>query len=118
MDDFSLRLKKALELRGKKPSELSFYTGIDKSSVSGYLSGRNSPRPEYSKKIADYLNVSEAWLMGYDVPMDPESKADPLTEQALQVALFGGEEEVTPEMWDEVKRFAEFVISKHKGDKK
>ena len=33
-------------------------------------------------------------------------------------ALFGDEEEVTPEMWDEVKRFAEFVKTKHKGDKK
>ena len=45
---------------------------------------------------------------------EPASNPVPPSEQALQVALFGGEEEVTPEMWDEVKRFAEFVKTKHK----
>jgi transcriptional regulator with XRE-family HTH domain len=114
METFAKRFKRALEIKGKTQSQISTYAEVDQAAVSNYVAGRYSPRPETAKRIAEYLGVSEAWLMGYDVPMDPESKADPLTEQALQVALFGGEEEVTPEMWDEVKRFAEFVKTKHK----
>ena len=111
---FSDVLKKARKNKGLTQEQLARLISVERSSVGKYESANVIPSPEVLKRIAEYLGVSEAWLMGYDVPMDPESKADPLTEQALQVALFGGEEEVTPEMWDEVKRFAEFVKTKHK----
>lgn len=39
----------------------------------------------------------------------------PPSEQEIKVALFGGDQEVTDEMWEEVKRFVEFI--KHKKDK-
>ena len=35
-------------------------------------------------------------------------------ERDLKVALFGGDGEVTDEMWEEVKNFAEFVKAKNK----
>ena len=34
------------------------------------------------------------------------------TEDDIKVALFGGAEEVTDEMWNEVKKFVEFIKSK------
>ena len=37
------------------------------------------------------------------------------SEHEIKVALFGGEQEVTDEMWEEVKRFVEFI--KQKKDK-
>ena len=67
------RMKEALSFRGMKQSELVKLTGIGKSSISTYLSGEYEPKQRNIYKIAQALNVSEAWLMGYDVPSSAES---------------------------------------------
>lgn len=64
------RLREALEVREKKAIDLAKDLGIPKSAISQYLSGYRTIKD--SKRIyviAKYLDVSEAWLMGYDVPM-------------------------------------------------
>ena len=63
------RLKEAMRLSGKKQVDLVKSTGIDKGSISNYLSGRYEPKQEAIYKLALALNVSEMWLWGYDVPM-------------------------------------------------
>lgn len=62
------RLREALELAGLRPIELSDKTGIPKSMISYYLSGKTKPKADRIYKIAAVLGVSEAWLLGYDVP--------------------------------------------------
>lgn len=64
------RIKKALEIREMKQSELVEKTGIDKGQMSSYLSGRYKPKQTNLHLIAEALSVDEAWLMGFDVPMD------------------------------------------------
>ncbi len=64
------RIKEALNLRGMKQSDLVEKTGIGKSSISTYISGAYEPKQRNIYKIAKALDVSEAWLMGYDVPME------------------------------------------------
>lgn len=69
-EEMKNRLQQALSLREKKPVDLAKDLNIPKSAVSQYLSGKSKNMP--SKRlyaIAKYLDVSEAWLMGYDVPM-------------------------------------------------
>ena len=67
--------------------------------------------------MAEKLNVSPAYLLG-ETDTPAQEKKKPASDAELKVALFGGDGEVTDEMWDEVVRFAEFVKSKHsKGDK-
>lgn len=64
------RLQQALSLREKKPVDLAKDLNIPKSAISQYLSGNRTikdSRRLYA--IAKYLDVSEAWLMGFDVPM-------------------------------------------------
>lgn len=70
------RLQQALDARGLRPVDLVDQTDIPKSMVSYYLSGRSVPKADRLYKIAQTLGVSEAWLMGYDVPMSrtPEQK--------------------------------------------
>lgn len=70
------RIKEALELRGMKQSELVEKTGIDKGQMSSYLSGRYKPKQENLNLIANALSVDEAWLIGYDVPMERENYED------------------------------------------
>ncbi len=69
-DRFCNRLKQAMEIKNMRQIDLSKKTGIGRSAISQYLSGLFEPRQEYIFKIAQALNVSEAWLMGFDVEMD------------------------------------------------
>lgn len=69
MTTIAKRMREALQIRQMKQSELVEKTGIGKSSISTYLSGEYEPKQRNIYKIAKALNVSEAWLMGYDVPM-------------------------------------------------
>ena len=64
------RLREAMALAGKKQVDLVRETGIDKGSISNYLSGRYEPKADAIYKLATALNVSEMWLWGYDVPME------------------------------------------------
>lgn len=76
MKSISERMKEALDLRGMKQADLVEKTGIGKSSISTYLSGDYEPKQRNIYKIAKALNVNEAWLMGYDVPMERQSDVD------------------------------------------
>lgn len=70
MATIAQRMREALELRQMKQAELALKTGIGKSSISTYLTGEYNPKQINLYKIAKALNVSEAWLMGLDVPME------------------------------------------------
>ena len=64
------RIEKALTIRKMKQSELCKCAEIPKSSLSLYLRGSYEPKQDRVYKMAIALNVSETWLMGYDVPME------------------------------------------------
>lgn len=64
------RLREAMDIAGKKQIDLVRFTGIDKGSISNYLSGRYEPKQEAIYKLAIALDVSEMWLWGYDVPSE------------------------------------------------
>lgn len=55
-----------------KQSELCKLANVPKSSLSLYLREAYEPKQDKIYKMAVVLNVSEAWLMGYDVPMKRE----------------------------------------------
>ena len=61
------RMKQALHMRGMKQVELADKTGIDKGQISSYLSGKYKPKQENLSLIAAALDVSDYWLMGFDV---------------------------------------------------
>lgn len=69
-ETFQSRLNQALEIRNMKPVELSQRTGLSKARISQYTNGVYEAKQKALYKIAQALNVSEAWLMGHDVPME------------------------------------------------
>ena len=73
-DKIKERLNAALELRGLSAAELAAKSGLQKSSVSRYLSGQNVPRSLALGKMAAALDVSPAWLLGYDLTIDGKEK--------------------------------------------
>ncbi len=74
IDTFSNRLQKAMNLKNMKQVDLVEKTNIDKSLISNYLKGKYKAKQDNLYLLAKILNVSEAWLMGYDVPMERNSE--------------------------------------------
>jgi transcriptional regulator with XRE-family HTH domain len=66
------RLTLALAMRNLKQTDLCARTGIPKSAMSQYVNGSFEPKQDRIFLMAKALDVSEAWLMGYDVPMEKE----------------------------------------------
>ena len=80
------RLKIALEKRNMRAVDLMEKTGVPKSAISFYLAGKSKPKADRLYKIAQALNISEAWLLGYDVPMD-RSEASKKTDKLAELVL-------------------------------
>ena len=68
-EEFKVRLKKAMDARNMKAVDLVERTGIPKGAISYYLSGKSTPKADRLYLLSKALDVSEAWLLGYDVPM-------------------------------------------------
>ena len=63
------RLKEALQMRQLRAVDLVEMADVPKSAISFYLAGKSKPKADRLYKIAQALDVSETWLLGYDVPM-------------------------------------------------
>jgi len=81
---FAERLKEALVIKGVKQNDLSRMIGCPKSAISQYCTGLVIPKQRWTHAIALALNVSEAWLMGYDVPMDRNNENSLLAEGRIR----------------------------------
>lgn len=103
------RLREALADNGMKPIELSEKTGIPKSMVSYYLSGKSQPKSDRLYILARTLGVDEAWLMGFDVQKvrRPEQKKnDALVDVVKQLRH-------DPEFFDVVSRLAKLPAEQY-----
>lgn len=68
---FHERLRKCLNDKTSiTATSLADKIGLSKQAISMYASGSRKPKRPTIKAIAESLNVNEAWLMGYDVPME------------------------------------------------
>lgn len=68
--------------------------------------------------IAEYLSVSTDYLLGKETKNAPTGEGErKASDDDIKFALFGGDGEITDEMYDEVKRFAEFVKQRGPANK-
>ena len=72
IETFENRLNYAMALRGKRQIDIANHFGWSRSTMSQYCDPtcKYKPKADRMYKIAEYLNVSPTWLMGYDVPMN------------------------------------------------
>ena len=59
-----------------KPFQEKLGVKLGKSAISQYVNGVQAPDQRRLALLALTFNVSEAWLMGYDVPRERESTAE------------------------------------------
>lgn len=87
-DTFKNRLIKAMEIRNMKAVDLSKATGLSKARISQYVNGVYEAKQQALYALSTALNVSEAWLMGYDTNME-KINSDELDEQRDTSVLNG-----------------------------
>ena len=67
--EFKDRLQEVMRSKGVRATDIAQHTSIPKGAISYYLSGKSQPKADRLHILAKYLNVSEAWLLGFDVAM-------------------------------------------------
>ena len=83
-ETFANRLKQGMELRGYKAIELAERSGLSRSLISKYVNGVAEARQSQLHALAVALDVSEAWLMGFDAPRNRQHQLE-----VQQVSLLG-----------------------------
>ncbi len=97
-------------------TELGEMLGVQKNAVSKWECGRVSDIPAGKiKAMAQIFQVPPSYLIDGEVKNAPFSTPrGAIREEDIKFALFGGDEEVTDEMYEEVKQFAAFVRARNK----
>lgn len=93
------------ESRGVTPSRAAVDAGLSKSTVTKWKNDPSArPTGAVIEKLTRYFAISVSELMGED-----ENSPRRVSEEDIKFALFGGEGEITHEMYEEVRQFAAFV---------
>ena len=70
------RIKEIMRIYGMKQADFCHKTGLNKSIVSLYVSGKREPAQDNIFIISRAFGIDPAWLMGYDVPMNNKLTPD------------------------------------------
>lgn len=95
------------------PSAVCGQLGLSNAAASKWKKGA-VPNSVTLQKISDHFGVSVSYLLGETDEKKPTSGE--VSEEDIKVALFGGADDVTDEMWEEVKRYADYIRSKRNSN--
>ncbi len=102
MPEIYERIEKMCKEKSVNITAMCKACGVPRATLTDYKKGRiQSLSAKTLKKIAEYFEVSVDYLYG--------GNNTATVERELKVALFGGDSDVTDEMWEEVKRYAQYI---------
>lgn len=64
--------------------------------------------------MAEYFGVSTDYLLGNEQKEKPATDGQAINEEALKLALFGGNTDVTDAMWEEAKNYIQYIKEREK----
>ena len=95
--------------KGESPSAVCKNVGITAATFSCWTE-ESVPRKATLMRIADYFGITVDDLLAQPA----ETKKSPsVSDEDIKFALFGGEGEITDEMWQAVKEYAQFIKDRH-----
>lgn len=101
--------------KGISPSAAAIEMGINKGTVSIWKSKGTTPQTAILGKIADYFGVSVDYLLGNDQKQKAPAESEGVSDDDIKFALFNGSDNITDEMFEEVKRFAQFIQERERN---
>lgn len=116
MSDIYKNIDELLQERGISGAKLCTDLGMSRSFMTELRKDRiKSIRMETAQKIAAYLDVPVVRLLGENKNgPSPAGGSRTVSDEDIKFALFGGDGEITDEMYAEVKRFAAYLKEKRK----
>lgn len=113
-------LFKALcDKKGVSVSRACLDMGLSRSIAAKWKNTKTNPSAEVLPKIANYFGVTADYLLtGEQKENAPAGGEREVTDDDIKFALFGGDEEITDAMYEEVKRFAQMVKLREEIEKK
>lgn len=114
------RISELCKKKGTTPSRMCLDLGMSKSTVSDLKSGRKTGISAVTaQKIASYFGVSVGYLLGEEAEKTPtEAGERQVTDEDIKFALFRGRENVTDEMYQEVRNFADYIAQREDAKNK
>lgn len=106
------RLKQVDILRMAQPYCKKYGVNLGKSALNQYVSGRVEPRADKLSVISYALGVSEAWLMGFDVPMERKTPTPEDTEDERKARMNVLFDRLSVEDQDEIISLIEWKLSR------
>lgn len=117
ISEFYKKLRDLCEERNMTVNELVKILDLSSGSPTAWKNG-TIPRNATLIKIADYFSVTTDYLSGIESKKAPTVSGErTVSDDDIKFALFGGDGEITDEMYDEVKRFAAFIKQREAGKK-
>lgn len=124
-EKFIERLNSILQKRNLSQADLSKMTGIRSSSISDWLNGKYEPKQDKISIIAEALNISPVWLIGYDDTTSNQSEGyyvDPETAEYAEMLrtrpemrlLFSASRGISKEEMQEAVNYIEYIKSRNK----
>lgn len=103
------RIRQALDENRMSQQDLADKTGISKSSISQYLSGKVEPKQDRIYEIAKVLNVNPGWLMGFDADMAYQFRTGNSAQVRTLVEVYN---QLNAEQQNRLATYAELLLSK------
>ena len=107
---------KALRKQAKlTQTELGEMLGVQKNAVSKWECGRVTDIPAGKiKAMAKIFDVQPSYLIDNESDETAPGARERIPDEDVKFALFGGDQEITDEMYEEVKQFAAFVKARNR----
>ena len=95
-------LMKIRKSKGLSQQDVADYLGISRQAYCNYENDKREASYERLLQVSEYVNVTVDELLG-------RGAKPQITDDDIRFALFDGADNITDEMYEEVKRFAEYV---------
>ena len=124
MNEMYKRIEDLCKEKGVNMTAMCRAAGVPRSNLSDLKFGRTAALATVNlSRIATYFDVQLDYLLGNEdakksAGQQTNGHRDPLMEPDILFALFGNSDNITPEMMDDVKRFARYVKQEKEKQKK
>ena len=111
---FGETIRNARKALGLTQRQLAETLGVANTSVSNWEKGLSRPDADMIQKLCVCLQLQANDFYGTS-GAPAQSDRQPVSDEDIKFALFGGDGEITDAMFDEVKRFAAYLKQREAG---
>ena len=117
MGNLYTTIQSLCEAKGIRPGRLCSDLGLSRGLMTDLKMGRKTGVSAVTaQKIAGYFGVSVAYLLGEEKENPLAASEREISDADIKFALFGGDGEITDEMFEEAKRFAAYVRARKRKE--